>query len=319
MFYVYRITDLKSKVKRYYVGKHKDRNFDFEIGKTYFTSSKTIKKLWLNDINRFKVKIVRTFNTDSEALKFEAKYHHRLNVAKNEKFYNLQNQSNYLKFERAGLITVLNSDNKKETISLSEFYSNKDKYTPLNKNKVLTNDHHIVDKDTFIKNNLHGVNYNLLTVFNKELGKKERITKDEYFKNKNKYDFILNKITAYDTLNNKFVIINKEEFDGIRFKGVNFNRKFKTVKCQICSKEVSNTNFERHVKRHKTRSIFITNGFTTLKVSEFEYFNKYSNFKIVKHNGYWNGELLSLRVIGKLLKELDYVYQDSRFKENQHC
>ena len=179
MFYVYRITDLKSKVKRYYVGKHKDHNFDFEIGKTYFTSSKTIKKLWLNDINRFKVKIVRTFNTDSDALKFEAKYHHRLNVAKNDKFYNLQNQSNYLNFERAGLITVLNSDNEKETISLSEFYSNKGKYTPLNKNKVLTNDHRIVDKDTFIKNNLHGVNYNLLTVFNKELGKKERIIKDE--------------------------------------------------------------------------------------------------------------------------------------------
>ena len=173
MFYVYRITDLKSKVKRYYVGKHKDYDFDFEIGKTYFTSSKTIKKLWLNDINRFKVKIVRIFNTDSEALHFEAKYHHRLNVAKNDKFYNLQNQSNYLKFERAGLITVLNSDNEKETISLSEFYSNKDKYTPLNKNKVLTNDHRIVDKDTFIKNNLHGVNYNLLTVFNKELGKRK--------------------------------------------------------------------------------------------------------------------------------------------------
>ena len=89
------------------------------------------------------------------------------------------------------------------------------------------------------------------------------------------------------------------------------------LKCQICSKEVSN--FERHIKCHNTRFIFITNGFTTLKVSELEYFNKYSNFKIVKHNGYWNGELKSLRVIGKLLKELDYDYQDSRFKENQHC
>lgn len=43
MFYVYRITDLKSKFKRYYVGKHKDRNFDFELVKLILHQVKQLK------------------------------------------------------------------------------------------------------------------------------------------------------------------------------------------------------------------------------------------------------------------------------------
>ena len=109
--FVYRITILNKKDERkYYVGKHSGSVNDFK-NKRYFTSSKVVSQLLRNSETKYKVKIVKTFQTSNDALRFEGKYHNRVDVKANLKFFNIQNK--VAVFRSAGgdsryLIIVLN-------------------------------------------------------------------------------------------------------------------------------------------------------------------------------------------------------------------
>lgn len=307
--FVYRLTDLyPTSSEKYYVGKHTNNSDEIELGKTYFTSSKRVSFLWKNDINRFKIKIVKIFETSEDAIRFESKYHNRLNVSKNPLFYNLQNQQNTYKHERDNLVTVHNlKNNFIETITCDEYYSNLNLYEPLNKNKILAVKNNIpclVDKQDFINLKLHGINYDKVYVTEKDTGKKLLVSKEVYKNNKNLYDFTLQKMCVYDTINKKFCLIDKSEFDKNRYVGVNKGRVCDVKQCNICGKNISLSNFERHIIRHSTRYIFISNYIKTLKVSEYDFYTIYKNngYFEVKNYGYINHDKISLRVIGKLIK-----------------
>lgn len=86
--YVYRIT-YKSK---YYVGKRSSKlKPQQDIGLKYFTSGILHDEFKMHP-NKFKIKIVRMFNSSTNVINFEIKYHARLNVGSHPKFYNRANQ-----------------------------------------------------------------------------------------------------------------------------------------------------------------------------------------------------------------------------------
>ena len=309
--YVYRITDLNpSDDRKYYVGKHFNKSDNIELGVTYFTSSKIVSYLWKKYKNRFIYKIIKIFYDDLEAIKFESKYHKRLNVQNNKNFYNVQNQTNTAHYERSNKVYIKDIINKiSYTIDCDVFYANKNIYQTPHKNKILAISPQnnsktiLVDKDIFYKNHMKGVNYNKLYVKNLLTGDKETISKDTYQKNKNKYYHILQKISVYDVKNKCYTIIDKNLFDGERYVVVNKNRTFKKVQCFICKKLISNTNIQRHIDTHLHKQVYISNYYVTLKCNEYTFYLLYKNFNYFVCNkfGYINNICYNLRYLSKLI------------------
>lgn len=312
--YVYRLTNKNPFDERiYYVGKHSGGLDDFSTGK-YRTSSKKISPIFNGN---FDVKIVKTFETPEEALMFEGIYHNRLDVMRHEKFYNEQNQSLNGKLDRTGMVSVINLEtNEKMTIPVEKFNSHS-KYVSLNKNNVLckdklTNIKMIVPKEEFKQNdNLVGINYGLIHCKLKSTKEKITITTEEYHTNKHMYEYTqARRISAYDTLNDKKVQIEPEEFDGKRYVGIKTYTKEETKQCELCEHEISLSNFERHVNTHNTRLVYVTDNenINTKKVSEYQFYSNLQNTHYICESGmnvYKDGKIIRKRKskTGPLKKE----------------
>ena len=95
-FYVYRITNVKSR-KHYYGYKSIDVDADPKqhLGKIYFSSS-TDKEFiddQKNNPKSYRYKIIKIYDNKDDALKHEIKLHERFDVAKNLSFYNKARQT----------------------------------------------------------------------------------------------------------------------------------------------------------------------------------------------------------------------------------
>ena len=218
--YVYRLTiSLPNDPRKYYVGKHSGELDDFETGK-YKTSSLLVKKI-LNEKVEFKSKIVKIFDTSKEALEFESKYHKRLDVENHEKFFNMQNQESPEKYKHAdttGLSVVKDIIlDKIVVIPKEEFEANRDRYEGATKNKrhvfdKLENKRKIISQEEFEANRDR---YEPIKITEKirvkENGKTFYVSKEEYSTGKYKA-FSYNTVTAFDTVEEKYKAIPKEEY-----------------------------------------------------------------------------------------------------------
>ena len=93
--YVYRISNIIER-KHYYGVRTSDVAPIYDIGINYFSSS--TDKSFIKDQNEnpqnYKYKVFMTFTSRIDAHNMESLIHKRLNVAKNESFYNLANAAN---------------------------------------------------------------------------------------------------------------------------------------------------------------------------------------------------------------------------------
>jgi len=292
MHYVYRITNKKPFDDRlYYIGKHSGKVSD--IGYTYFTSGK-ISKMFKDSPNDFDIKIIGKFDTPEEALTYEGKIHHKLNVEDNPLFYNEQNQTLSGKLDRTGRVTVIKIDTgERMTISCELFHNNKDIYRYLDINRVTAKssngEYFNVDKDEFqLNSDLKGVNADVVHVKDKE-GRPITIPTSEYHKNKDKYTYNLQKLYAKDTEGN-IVHVSYEEFQKRDdLVAANKGSKQKAIRCDVCDRDIGSSNIERHIKTHYNRFVYATdnNKYQTVKVSEYEFYTKLKDTHYIeKRNGH---------------------------------
>jgi hypothetical protein len=315
--FVYRITVKNEFDERvYYVGKRSGLISDFKE-KKYFTSSKIVSKLIKK--NEYKVKIIKTFKNVNEALKFEGKYHLRLNVKNNKYFYNMQNQTLTGKLDRTNQVTVYFKNSKEKiTIDVNEYYNNLEKYDYIYSGFVMAknkeNEYRYVSKEEFQKGNYVGINYDKIYCLDLRTNEKVQITKEEFQLHKEFYHYgFANKISAYDTLLDKKVQITKEEFNSSeRYIGIKAFTKEKKKFCNICKKEISLSNFERHTQRHSTKLIWVTDNLNqnSFRTTEIKFFTELKdNYYIVEKNkdftfGFVNGKKMNIRHVGRINKTL---------------
>ena len=235
--YVYRLTiSLPNDPRKYYVGKHSGELDDFETGK-YKTSSLLVKKI-LNEKVEFKSKIVKIFDTSKEALEFECKYHKRLDVENHEKFFNMQNQESPEKYKHAdttGLSVVKDIIlDKIVVIPKEEFEENRDRYEGVAKNKKRVfdkqeNKRKIISKEEFEANKDRYEKFKTNKVRVIENGKTFWISKEEYSTGKYKTR-THNTVTAFDTVEEKYKIVPKEEYYNNRDRYKHFRELSKSDK-----------------------------------------------------------------------------------------
>jgi len=293
--YVYRITLLEPfDERKYYYGKHSGNLSD--LGRSYFTSSKKVQKFIFEEKREYKIKIVKTFETTEEALKFEGKLHNRLDVAKHSKFFNQQNQTLSGKLDRTGLVTVKNLKTLEIlTISVDTYQNNKKLYESLQAGQVSaknleTGEFTKVLKSEFDKNkNLVGVNYG-----NNNLG-----------------NWSKGEVSCKDTNGNiirvaKDVFLQRDDLVGIK-SGISIKSE-----CDICGKMIDNGNLVRHKNTHYKKEIWVTdnNNKDSFKVKEIEYYNTYFE------THYINGPGSSLYKNGKKFRKLK---KDGIIMEKREC
>ena len=113
--YTYRITNIKEGM--HYYGVHSCNCLPAkEIGITYFSSSKKeFVKHQKENPQDYKYKVIKQFNTRSEANYHEEILHAKFNVKDHKMFYNKHNACG--KFDGTGMTTVLDKDGNKHYIS----------------------------------------------------------------------------------------------------------------------------------------------------------------------------------------------------------
>ena len=92
--YVYRITN--TILNKHYYGKRSSKIVPTkDIGIAYFSSSKDVafRDDQKHNPQNYKYKVVKTFSSSAEAIKFEILLHVKFNVASNNKFYNKAKQT----------------------------------------------------------------------------------------------------------------------------------------------------------------------------------------------------------------------------------
>lgn len=258
--YVYRLTaraPVEGKI--YYVGKHSGELDDLSTG-VYKTSSKIVKEIFSNET--FRIKIVKIFDNAIDAVKFEAKYHARVNAKHNPLFFNNANQSYPVNnpFDRGGLVTAFDSEAKKNvTISTLEYRNNRERFKSPSegvvscKNKI-TGETMRVSKEVFDNSpDLVGVNFGITHTRTKS-GDKISVSKEYYKENKDKFKSPHEGLTqAYDIKSDRFVKVSRDEFfNNPDLKGANFKSGVtsKKVKCEICGREIQAPNLKNHLITH---------------------------------------------------------------------
>lgn len=316
--YVYRIERIQPLgTKKYYVGKRSGKLDDLNTLR-YKTSSKKVSTIF--NTNEWKVKIIAVFKTAQDAIRFEAKYHWRLDVSRHHLFFNDANQSSDGGFDRTNLVTVIdNIEEIRKTITCDEYYSNRDRYTSISsiyvRAKTLdTNKNVFVTKEEFYNNpNLVGINKNVIHVYDNIDNIKKTISTEEFHSNKERYEHnFKGSISAYDIIENKKCSIDKETFynNTDRYVGIKAFTKENKHQCPICENFISSSNIERHKIAHTKRFIWVTdnNKTNTYKCDEFTYYthltkdyyinpgNKYEG------TGYINGIEKNMRYVGRVNK-----------------
>lgn len=307
--YVYRITDLHPDGEcKYYIGKRTSSFID--IGIKYFTSSRLFRRIFLSDVKRFKVKIVKTFETCKDALLFERKYLMRVDAARSPLFYNQCNSGSRWKQDRSGMTTVLNTvTGMHETVSVSEFRKHRGElYVSLSKGfGAYRKDGEFVKipVDEALALNLHGPNYNVVHIRDED-GHIMHIDKSYYREHRDEYKHVQKGVvTCFNKKTNKFMSVTREEFysnDDL----VGSNRGIKKYKpCPVCSVDITHENFERHLQKHYERYVWIHDDINVYKTLEVDYYSKYKGlYKLVEdyRRVPFNGTFKNLRYVAKFRK-----------------
>lgn len=77
---------------RYYGSKSSKGCSPEDLGKTYFSSSKRIKRIILNEgISAFKFEVRKTFKTMEEAVRWESRFLKRVQASKSKNWFNMHN------------------------------------------------------------------------------------------------------------------------------------------------------------------------------------------------------------------------------------
>ena len=101
--YVYRLTDVKT--GKYYVGSsYKKDSKCSDLGTSYFTSSKVVRKLWRSDPTRFQIEILYTGLPD-DVLKFETETLRSLDARRDPMSYNCHNNETNVNSRKIGELT----------------------------------------------------------------------------------------------------------------------------------------------------------------------------------------------------------------------
>lgn len=160
---------LKEKGGLFYIGSRKSSYKDLIYDFWKYGTSSSKKKEILNNKENFKVKILKTFKTYKEALKFESLLHKKYNVKENKKYFN---KSNALEFSFDSNKTISCYDTiSKKNIRIREdiFYNNLNRYKTFSTGKVtvrfkegteffnITVEEYKANKDLYITSSGNGV------------------------------------------------------------------------------------------------------------------------------------------------------------------
>lgn len=159
LFIVYRITNIVE-CKHYYGYKSCGKRDPKEIiGKTYFSSSsdKEFIEEQKNHPERFRYKVVASFNTKEEALEREIRLHVLFDVGRNESFYNRAKQTSS-GFDTSGKGIFILPDGKRELLDIGSPEALRSKRLP-HINSPYVDDH----------SNIHWTNRNDKRVVNGQL------------------------------------------------------------------------------------------------------------------------------------------------------
>jgi hypothetical protein len=222
--YAYRITFNPD--KKHYMGiRTSFRPPLKDIGIHYFTSSTQshFKNLFQKAPFLFKIKILKVCKTRKECLEFEVRYHKRLNVKSNPDFLNKSNQTTTF-FDVSGTVVVSRKKYplKWERIPTEEYHQNKNQFfIPSHFLRKDRNGHYGKKHTKETKEKLSLMNSNQV-VAKTEDGSIVRIPKEEFLKRKDLHGVAKNTITAFDTIQGKYVRISKEDFyqNKARYYGV---------------------------------------------------------------------------------------------------
>lgn len=269
--YVYRLTDLNAQGElKHYIGKRSSSFVD--IGIKYFTSSKVLKKYFRDNVKHFKIKIVRQFDTASDALYFEKRYLTRVNASKSIYFFNRCNSGSKGGYDNSGLVhTILKDRDIHVTVSCDEFHKNKDKYRHdrygrgVFKNE--SNEYVYCACEDAKLHGLKGVNYGI--VFTRDInGNKVRVDKQYYHSHKSEFKFRDDVVAVFNTVTGENKRVTREEFkNNSNLKGIyaKYQREYK--RCPYCNDNISVQNYERHVSTHK-KYCFVSDGYNIFKCRE---------------------------------------------------
>lgn len=317
--YVYRLTYLgDDKVQKYYVGK-RSANF-VDVGIKYFTSSSVVEPIFKANPQKFKIKCVRIFKKCEDALQFERKYLKRVSAATNPLFFNECNSGSNGRPDRTNLVRVYDNEIKDFiTVDVDTYKNNKNRYTSDIAGHVMVKDKFgntlEITMDEFKNSNgqYMGVNKNVVHVTVKATGERITISKEEYQRNKDLYSFSLKGVSVYDTLLKVKTVIDKKDFDGVRYVGIKKFTGEGHKECPCCKRSISLSNFDRHLERHRKSKIYITknDNSNTYRTTEYLYYMKYINdyHEVEKniHGGvaYLNGEPKNIRYVSRYCSDLE--------------
>lgn len=203
--------------EKYYSGMKSFKGSECPLGKSYFTSStvKDFKERFVANPNKFKIK-VEYFNSMSEIVEAEKKFHSKFDVGRNRKFYNciVSSGSNC----GSGSVLCRDSSNSTYRVSMEEYAEGNHIHVCSNSILVYTKD----DPDKLIRVNrkdfdekLHITQFaNFVMCFDKNKGRIVRIHKDLYYSNPDRYyGHTKNKITVYERETNKKIQIDCSRYD----------------------------------------------------------------------------------------------------------
>jgi len=155
--YTYRITNIITKM-HYYGDRTSKVEPVADLGKIYFSSytNRYFKVDQLENPSHYKYKILKVFDTRSEAKDLEKQLHMKFDVKNNPKFINRQNQ-NCISFDTTGKVTVRDKNNKTFQVSIND--------------------------ERYLSGELHGTTHRLVSCINIITGKYELVKMEEFENN----------------------------------------------------------------------------------------------------------------------------------------
>lgn len=253
--YVYRITNTQT--QKYYYGSRSTNEIpSYEIGHNYFSnfSEKWFQLDQKENPQNYKYKIIKIFETNrDDAILLESKLHYKFDVKNHVKFYNKSNQApkgfdtTGKVATKSGLISVEEYRNdiyehvnkntlvvwdvrvcKFTTISVNEYYSNKQYYKTTTSGKAVVVDQRdckmkLVSKDEYSMNAFYVSHQKgLIPSRNKIIGETIFLTHEE-FESTDLFEHTMkNKVVVKDKETNKTKTISGDEFaNTTKYENVN--------------------------------------------------------------------------------------------------
>ena len=226
VYYVYRITDTLN--GNHYYGYRKQKKDDIMIDLKDYSSSSKMKKYIKSNPNEFKFKVVRQFDNSAEAIIFESFLHAQFDVKNHTSFINESNQTPF------GFDTTGKEPWNKGKTGLGG-YKHTNERSPWSEEHKLKLSNKMKGHKKSNTKNYKNVSKDKVVVVDKETGKKIKIDKDKW--DKDRYESISkNMVTVFNLVSNKSLRVSLDDYNKNKFLVANGSKWFYKYKQNIYRK-----------------------------------------------------------------------------------